>query len=54
MQKEKEDEIKAYEAEKEAARQAALIQEAPKEIYPNAGKVTNPISFYTSKAHSRR
>jgi len=41
MQKEKEDEIKAYEAEKEAERQAALVQEAPKEIYPNAGKITN-------------
>ena len=41
MQKEKEAEIKAYEAEKEAARQAAFIQEAPKEIYPNAGKVAN-------------
>ena len=41
MQKEKEAEIKAYEAEKEAERQAALIQEAPKEIYPNAGKITN-------------
>ena len=47
MQKEKEAEIKAYEAEKEAARQAALIQDAPKEIYPNAGKVTNTdIVFY--------
>ena len=41
MQKEKEDEIKAYEAEKEAERQAALVQDAPKEIYPNAGKITN-------------
>jgi hypothetical protein len=41
MQKEKEDEIKAYEAEKEAERQAALVQETPKEIYPNAGKITN-------------
>lgn len=41
MQKEKEDEIKAYEAEKEAERQAVLIQKAPKEIYPNAGKITN-------------
>jgi len=41
MQKEKEDEIKAYEAEKEDERQAALVQEAPKEIYPNAGKITN-------------
>ena len=47
MQKEKEAEIKAYEAEKEAARQAALIQDAPKEIYPNAGKVANTdIVFY--------
>ena len=41
MQKAKEAEIKAFEAEKEAERQAALIQEAPKEIYPNAGKITN-------------
>ena len=41
MQKEKEDEIKAYEAEKEAERQAALVQETLKEIYPNAGKITN-------------
>lgn len=41
MQKEKEDEIKAYEAEKEAERQAALVQDAPKEIYPNARKITN-------------
>lgn len=41
MQKEKEAEIKAYEAKKEEARQVALIQEAVKEIYPNAGKVTN-------------
>ena len=41
MQKEKEAEIKAYETEKEAERQAALVQEAPKEIYPNAGKITN-------------
>lgn len=41
MQKEKEDEIKAYEAEKEAERQAALVQDAPKEIYPNVGKITN-------------
>ena len=41
MQKEKEDEIKAYEAEKEAERQVALVQDAPKEIYPNAGKITN-------------
>ena len=40
MQKEEEAEIKAYEAKKEAERQAALIQEAPKEIYPNAEKVT--------------
>ena len=41
MQKAKEAEIQACEAEKEAERQAALIQEAPKEIYPNAGKITN-------------
>jgi len=41
MQKAKEAEIKAFEAEKEVERQAALIQEAPKEIYPNAGKITN-------------
>ena len=41
MQKAKEAEIKAFEAEKELERQAALIQEAPKEIYPNAGKITN-------------
>ena len=41
MQKEKEAEIKAYEAEKEAARKATLIKEAPKEIYPNAEKVNN-------------
>ena len=41
MQKAKEEEIKAFEAEKEVERQAALIQEAPKEIYPNAGKITN-------------
>ena len=41
MQKAKEAEIKAFEAEKEAERQAALVQEAPKEIYPNAGKITN-------------
>ena len=42
IQKEKEAEIKAYEAEKEAERQAALIPDAaPKEIYPNAGKVSN-------------
>ena len=41
MQKAKEAEIKAFEAEKEAERQAALIREAPKEIYPNAGKITN-------------
>ena len=40
MQKEEEAEIKAYEAKKEAERQVALIQEAPKEIYPNAEKVT--------------
>lgn len=47
MQKAKEAEIKAFEAEKEAERQAALIQEAPKEIYPNAGKVANSdIVFY--------
>jgi hypothetical protein len=41
MQKAKEAEIKAFKAEKEVERQAALIQEAPKEIYPNAGKITN-------------
>ena len=41
MQKAKEAEIKAFEAEKEVERQAALIKEAPKEIYPNAGKITN-------------
>ena len=41
MQKAKEAEIKAFEAEKEVERQAALVQEAPKEIYPNAGKITN-------------
>ncbi|MDC3237800.1 hypothetical protein OAT63_01525 [Schleiferiaceae bacterium] len=41
MQKAKEAEIKAFEAEKEVERHAALIQEAPKEIYPNAGKITN-------------
>ena len=41
IQKAKEAEIKAFEAEKEVERQAALIQEAPKEIYPNAGKITN-------------
>lgn len=41
MQKQEEEKLKAYEAKKEAARQEALIQEAPKEIYPNAGKVTN-------------
>ena len=41
MQKEKEAEIKAYEAEKEAARKATFIKEAPKEIYPNAEKVNN-------------
>ena len=36
------------EAEQEAAQQAALIQEAPKEIYPNAGKVSNTaIVAYT-------
>jgi AraC-like DNA-binding protein len=41
MQKAEEAEIKAYEAKKEAARQAALNLEAPKEIYPNARKVIN-------------
>jgi hypothetical protein len=41
MQKAKEAEIKAFEAEKEVERQAALVQDAPKEIYPNAGKITN-------------
>jgi hypothetical protein len=41
MQKAKEAEIKAFEAEKEAERQAALVQETLKEIYPNAGKITN-------------
>jgi len=41
MQKAEEEELKAYEAEKEEQRQAALNLEAPKEIYPNAGKVIN-------------
>jgi methylphosphotriester-DNA--protein-cysteine methyltransferase len=50
MQKEEEAEIKAYEAKKEAERQAALIQESPKEIYPNAGKVINTeIVLYFEK-----
>jgi hypothetical protein len=50
MQKEEEAEIKAYEVKKEAARQAALIQESPKEIYPNAGKVINTeIVLYFEK-----
>ena len=50
MQKAEEAEIKAYEAKKEVARQAALIQESPKEIYPNAGKVINTeIVLYFEK-----
>ena len=50
MQKEKEAEIKAYEVKKEAERQAASIQEAPKEIYPNAEKVaTTEIVLYIER-----
>ena len=40
MQKGKEAEMKAYEVKEEAERQTELIQKAPKEIYPNAGKAT--------------
>ena len=47
MQKGKEAEMKAYEVKEEAERQTELIQKAPKEIYPNAGKVANSdIVFY--------
>ena len=40
-QKQEEEKLKAYKAEKEEQRQASLNLEAPKEIYPNAGKVIN-------------